>query len=66
MVTRWNLFGKRRIAADAFFLDQIISIASATPWLPPMHNVTMPRLQPSRFIESIKRVASTAPLALIG
>jgi hypothetical protein len=31
-----------------------------------MHSVTMPRLQPSRFIECINRVASTAPLAPIG
>ena len=49
-----------------WFLAQTISSASAMPWPPPMHNVTMPRLQPSRFIEWIKRVANTAPLAPIG
>lgn len=33
------------------------------PWSPPMHRVTMPRLRPSRRIERMRRVVSTAPVA---
>jgi hypothetical protein len=43
-----------------------VSMASAMPWPPPMHSVTMPRLRPSRRIEWISLVVSTAPVAPIG
>jgi hypothetical protein len=43
-----------------------VSMASAMPWPPPMHSVTMPRLRPSRRIECISLVVSTAPVAPIG
>src|ERR1700719_2093554 len=44
----------------------IVSSASAMPWPPPMHKVTIPRRNPSRRSEWIRRVVRTAPVAPIG
>lgn len=58
--------GRTTESSRKSLLPQGISSASAMPWPPPMQSVTMPCFSPSRRIECIRRVASTAPLAPMG